>query len=201
MTLFTIGGGSCSGKSSLANQCHRLFTGQHVFALSLDQYYDDTSHLTSTQAAQTNLDVPEAIDIGMALRDIEAFHAGNVQMLPQYDFVTRKRTFCPFSSPQPAILILEGLFALHHETLNAMSNCRIFVDASLEVMRARRLARDVRTRGTSEQEIIERYDTFIRKSYHTIILPTREHAQVIVDGEASIDMQLATLSAAVNGLS
>ena len=52
-----------------------------------------------------------------------------------------------------------------------------------------------------EQEIIERYDTFIRKSYHTIILPTREHAQVIVDGEASIDMQLATLSAAVNGLS
>ena len=153
------------------------------------------------QAAQTNLDVPDAIDIGMALRDIEEFYAGNIQMLPHYDFVTRKRTFCPFSGPQPTILILEGLFALHHETLNAMSNCRIFVDASLEVMLTRRLARDVTTRGTSKQDIIERYDTFIRKSYQNIILPTREHAQVIVDGEASIDMQLATIAAIVNGSS
>ena len=198
MKLFTIGGGSCSGKSTLANQLHSLFPTQHVFVLPLDHYYDDTAHFSPQEAATTNLDVPEAIDIGMALRDVEEFYTGTIQFLPQYDFITRKRTFGPFPGPQPDILVLEGLFALHHASLNGMSDCRIFVDASQDVMRARRIARDTNTRGNTEQEIIARYNAFIHESYQNIILPTREHAQVVVDGEAPIDTQLAAISTFLN---
>jgi len=194
LKLFTIGGGSCSGKSTLANQLHSLVPGQHVFVLPLDHYYDDTAHFSPQEAAETNLDVPDAIDIGMVLRDVEEFYTGTIQFLPQYDFVTRKRTFGPFPGPQPDILILEGLFALHYASLNGMSDCRIFVDASPNVMLDRRIARDTSTRGTGEQEIIARYDAFIHDSYDTIISPTRQHANIIVDGEAPIDTQLAAVS-------
>lgn len=193
MKLFTIGGGSCSGKSTLADQLRSLVPGQHVFVLSLDRYYDDTAHFSPEEAAETNLDVPDAIDIGMVLRDVEEFYTGTIQFLPQYDFITRKRTFGPFPGPQPDILVLEGLFALHYTSLNSMSDSRIFVDASPDVMLARRIARDTSTRGNTEQEIIARYDRFIRESYKSIILPTRQHAQVIVDGESPIDSQLAAI--------
>ena len=193
MKLFTIGGGSCSGKSTLANQLHSLFPTQHVFVLPLDHYYDDTAHFSPQEAAATNLDVPGAIDIGMALRDVEEFYTGTIQFLPQYDFVTRKRTFGPFPGPQPDILILEGLFTLHYPNLNGMSDCRIFVDASSNVMLARRIARDTSTRGNTEQEIIARYNTFIHDSYDRIISPTRQHANIVVDGEAPIDTQLAAI--------
>ena len=194
MKLFTVGGGSCSGKTTLAKELHSLFPEQEVFVLPLDHYYDDTAHFSPEAAATTDLDVPDAIDIGMALRDIEEFYTGTIHFLPQYNFVTRKRTFAPFPGPQPDVLILEGLFALHYASLNSMSDCQVFVDATPEVMRARRILRDTQTRGTTEQDIIARYDTFIRKSYENIILPTREHAQVVVDGEASIKTQLAAIS-------
>ncbi len=193
MKLVTIGGGSCSGKSTLANQLHSLFPEQHVFVLPLDHYYDDTAHFSPQEAAETNLDAPGAIDIGMLLRDVEEFYTGTIQFLPQYNFITRKRTFGPFPGPQADILILEGLFALHYPSLNGMSDCRIFVDASPDAMLARRLARDTSTRGNTEQEIIARYNTFIHESYQNIILPTREHAQIIVDGEAPIDTQLVAI--------
>ena len=193
MKLFTIGGGSCSGKSTLANQLHSLVPEQYVFVLPLDHYYDDTAHFSPQEASETNLDVPGAIDIGMLLRDVEEFYTGTIQFLPQYDFITRKRTFGPFPGPQPDILILEGLFALHYAGLNGMSDGLVFVDASPDVMLTRRIARDTRTRGTSKQEIVARYDRFIRESYQNIILPTREHAQVAIDGESPIDTQLTAI--------
>lgn len=194
MTLLTIGGGSCSGKSTLANQLHSLFPDQEVFVFPLDHYYDDTSHLTPEEAAQTNLDEPAAIDIGMALRDIEECHTGTITCLPRYDFVTRKRTFGPYTGPPPDVLVLEGLFALHYPGLNELSDFRIFVDASPEIMLSRRIARDTRARRTTEQEIRARYHTFIRESYENVISPTRTHAHVIVNGESSIDDQLAIIS-------
>ena len=194
MTLLTIGGGSCSGKSTLANQLHSLFPNQEVFVFPLDHYYDDTSHLTPEEAAQTNLDEPTAIDIGMALRDIEEFHTGTITCLPRYDFVTRKRTFGPYTVPPPDVLVLEGLFALHYPGLNEMSDFRIFMDASPEIMLSRRIARDTGARRTTEQEIRARYNTFIRESYENVISPTRTRAHVIVNGESSIDDQLAIIS-------
>ena len=194
MKLFTIAGGSCSGKSTLANQLYSLFPSQHVFVLPLDHYYDDTAPFSQQEAAITNLDVPDAIDIGMVLRDVEEIYTRTIQFLPQYDFITRKRTFRPFPGQHPDILILEGLFALYYASLNTMADLQIFVETSREVMLSRRIGRDTEARGTSKQETIDRYEKFVRNSYDNIILPTREHAQIVVDGESSITTQLAEIS-------
>ncbi len=198
MKLFTIGGGSCSGKSTLATQLHSLVSGQHVFVLPLDHYYDHTAHFSPEEAADTNLDTPDAIDIGMTLRDIEEFHTGTIQFLPHYDFITRKRTFGPYTGPPPDILVLEGLFTLYYPSLNGMSDFRIFVDTPPDIMLSRRIARDTTSRGTSETAIRDRYERFIRESYDTIISPTRQHAHVIVDGESSIEAQLAGIAQALD---
>jgi len=194
----TIGGGSCSGKSTLANQLHLLFPSRHVFVLPLDHYYDDTAHFSKKKASITNLDVPDAIDIGMALRDIEEIYTGTIQFLPHYNFITRKRTFRPFQGPQPDILILEGLFALYYTSLNEIADLKIFVETSLETMLSRRITRDTSIRGTSKQETINRYEKFVHNSYNTLVLPTRKNAHVIVNGESSLNIQLANISSFLN---
>ncbi len=191
MQLITIAGGSCSGKSTLAKHIPSLFPHKTVAVLALDRYYDDTSHLTPAEAMQTNLDTPDAIDIGMALRDIEEFHTGTIKFLPQYNFVTRKRTFGPYTGLPADILVLEGLFTLHYASLNEMSDFKIFIEATSHVMLTRRIARDIQTRGTTEEDIRLRYNTFIQDSYETIISQTQQHADITIDGEMSTDNQLS----------
>ncbi|MDZ4183127.1 MAG: uridine kinase, partial [Candidatus Cloacimonadaceae bacterium] len=109
--LILIGGGTCSGKTTIARAIgKRLQSLKHVI-ISHDNYYNDLSHLTREEALQTNFDHPDAIDVEYLLYDINAMLAGSAVNVPDYDFINHSRSEGNLCVANADVIILEGIFA------------------------------------------------------------------------------------------
>lgn len=84
-------------------------------------------------------------------------------------------------------MIIEGLFALYDEAVRGLSDLRVFVDLSLDVCLARRLSRDIISRGRTAESIKAQYHRDVVPMYHLHIWPSRLHADTIVDGQRDVD--------------
>lgn len=186
MTPFLVGiaGPSCSGKTELAFWLsHR--TGAPI--LNLDHYYRALSDLPFEERARVNFDEPAALDHEEILRDARALAAGGAISAPRYDYSIHTRVEGGQLIEAAPVVILEGLFALYWAELRALYQLRIFVDAEDELCLARRLRRDVQERGRTPESVREQFDATVRPMASTHILPTREFADLIVNGAAPLD--------------
>src|SRR5690242_4898362 len=85
--LVAIVGGSCAGKSWLADQLQGIL-GKTAGRLSLDQFYRDRSHLTPARREAINFDHPRAIDWDCLEGVLRDCLAGRATSAPHYDFAT-----------------------------------------------------------------------------------------------------------------
>lgn len=184
--LVAIAGGSGAGKTYLARQISEQLTARRsarVAILSLDNYYIDLSHLSADERARTNFDEPEALDFRLLREHWDLLRQGQPATTPLYDFSAHtRRTESLFIDPGDAV-ILEGLFALHDPAIRESSDVRVFVEAPAEVCLERRIDRDVRERGRSEESVRERFASHVLPMYQRHVEPTRVHAQFIVRGD------------------
>jgi uridine kinase len=112
---------------------------------------------------------------------------------PNYDFATHSRTCEVTRIPAARFVIVEGLFALYWPEVRALLGTRVYVDTRDEVCFERRLARDTRERGRTEESVRRQYAATVRPMAELHVWPTRRYADVIVSGESP----LAQTSAAV----
>ncbi|MEK7794835.1 MAG: uridine kinase [Candidatus Hydrogenedentota bacterium] len=186
--LIAIAGGSCSGKTTLANALARALGNARV--IPLDVFYRDLAHLAPDQRAAHNFDHPDALEHGLAIETITRLVQGNDVALPHYDFTTHTRS--PRIEPiAPAEhIILEGLYALHWEAIRVLAATRVFVDLEHETCLARRIARDTTERGRTEASVRHQYEITVRPMYDTHVAPTRAHAQLIIAGDQPMSFSL-----------
>lgn len=179
--LIGIGGPSCAGKSELARRLAAVLPAQ---VLSLDRYYRDLSPLDSEERARWNFDVPEALEADEIERDLAKLAAGRAAEVPVYDFTQHVR------KPEREILapgrhlVIEGLFTLYWEPVRRLLDLKVFVGAPDEVCLGRRLERDVRERGRTEESVREQYERTVRPMAERYILPTRRYADLALEGTA-----------------
>jgi uridine kinase len=83
--------------------------------------------------------------------------------------------------PRPVVLV-EGILVLAIPALRAALDLRVFVDAPADLRLTRRLERDLSQRGRTRHGVIEQYERTVRPMHDTFVAPSREHADLLLDG-------------------
>lgn len=82
-------------------------------------------------------------------------------------------------APKPIILV-EGLFVLAQPMVKLL-DITVFLDVETDQRLLGRILRDVRERASSVEEIVDRYQRFVRPSYDVFVAPTKQNADIVVD--------------------
>jgi uridine kinase len=178
-----VAGPSCAGKSYLANH---LAEKLDAALFHLDSYYRELNHLSLVQRAHYNFDSPDALDSDLLLQQVRQLYNGETIARPVYDFTTHSRTGEILELAPKPFVIVEGLFALHWETLRKTLGTKVFVDLGEETCLERRIERDIRERGRTREGVLEQYQTTVAPMARQFVYPTRLHADIVVTGDDDI---------------
>ena len=176
-----VGGGSCSGKSTVAAWLVRHLADSKV--LRMDDYY--RSRPAGEGISEVNFDTPESLDLEMLRLHLERLRKGERIEKPNYDFRTHSRTGFEFFDPAGRV-ILDGLFALH-QSIRRKVDFGVFDACSDRERRLRRILRDSAERGRSRMSIVHQYDTMVRPMHDLHVEDTRRAADVILSNDEPWD--------------
>jgi uridine kinase len=163
--------------------------------ISIDSYYRDLIELPFEQRALSNFDSPAMIDHELLSRHLNLIAAGHPVEMPVYDFSRHARAEQTRPLRPREFVIVEGLFALYWKDIRELFGTKVFVAAEDQVCFERRLQRDVRERGRSEESVLLQYATTVRPMASSHVLPTRAHADVVTSGTDALARSAATVLA------
>ena len=154
--LVGIGGGSASGKSTLASELISLGQGD-VVVLEIDRFYHCLGDRSDKHLA--NFDEPAALDFELLVSVLEQLKSDGTTLVPKYDFTTHTRAgFERFDATR--VVIVEGILALHDARLLRGFDQSIFVDAPASIRfkdASNEIAEEVGTLSPSSDNGIRRY--------------------------------------------
>lgn len=183
--LIAIAGPSGSGKTAMAEMiASRL---DEAAVLPMDCYYYDLSPIPVRQREECNFDSPDSLDWLLLIEHISAVAAGRAIAMPQYDFGTHTRRPQRTQFQPGRYVIIDGLYALLDERVRELLTLGVFVDASPDLCLTRRLNRDIVDRDRTVGEVINRYSRFVLPMCRQHVLPTRQHAGLVVNGEGHVE--------------
>jgi uridine kinase len=191
--LVGIAGPSCAGKSALARGVARALDPGVVTRVSIDAYYRELTGLGPDERAARDFDHPDALDHALLGEQLAEIARGRAVLAPVYDFATHSRVAERRTIRPSAVVIVEGLFALHWPEIRALLRLACYVDAPHEVCLARRVERDVRRRGRSADRVRERYERSVRPMCERFVRPTRRYADLVLDGTGALDEAVRTV--------
>ncbi|MDP8254617.1 MAG: uridine kinase [Candidatus Alcyoniella australis] len=196
--IIGVGGGTGSGKTTIAKKILQRLAGASVALIPLDAYYRDQSRLPLEQRSATNYDHPNAIDVELLIEHLNALLERRPVQRPVYSYLEHTRTAKTELLEPCEVLIIEGILALADERLGQLMDVRIYVDTDDDIRFIRRLVRDVRERGRSVESVIEQYLGQVRPMHQLYVAPTRRRAHLIVpeggDNEVAIDIICSKIS-------
>lgn len=183
-----IAGCSGSGKTTLAVELARELEGKHF---PLDHYYRDLAHMPLAERLRQNFDDPELIEHALLAAHVAALARGETIERPLYDFTTYTRILGRTEQiAAGAILIVEGLFALHYAELLPLYHLRIYIDTPDELCFERRLRRDIEQRGRTAESVRLQYEATVRPAGLAFVRPSAARADLVVDGSGALDWKV-----------
>ncbi len=188
--LIGVAGPSCSGKSEVARRLSRILRAP---ILALDHYYKDLKHLPFEQRIAINFDAPDSLDSDLILEHVRRLKQGLDVEQPTYDFAHYIRAGGADTIGSAPFVILEGLFALYWPKVREQLNCRIYITADHEVCLARRVFRDVRERGRTEESVRQQYEATVRPMCDACVVPTRAFADIVLSGRDPIKQSVLSI--------
>ena len=192
--LVLIGGGTCSGKTTIAKAIGMRMKDLKTVIISHDNYYKDLSHLEPAARSKVNFDHPSSIDTAFLLSDIRQMLAGEAVNMPDYDFSTHCRIEGKTCVAYADVIILEGIFALYYPELLAMSDLKIYVDTDSDTRLARRMQRDIIDRGRNVESVLDQYLQTVKPSHEAFIEHSKKNADLIIPGDKEFDKVLYMLN-------
>lgn len=200
---FVIGvaGGTCSGKTTVAERLVDLVGTERLALIRQDAYYIDRTHQAFDERARANYDHPDAFDWELMNQQLAALLAGETIPLPVYDYADHNRSKDVVMVAPAPIVVFEGILALYDASLRDLFDLSVFVDTDPDVRLIRRLQRDVRDRGRTPDSIMNQYMTTVRPSHIQFIEPSKRYADVIIPegghNDRALDVLLARISSAI----
>jgi uridine kinase len=195
--LIGIGGPSGSGKSALAAALLEALGTASAVVVPVDAYYRDLSALPFEERCAQNFDAPEALDWGLLEGHVKALLAGESIDQPRYDFATHTRRTESHRVDPVRYVLVEGLLALHPPELRRLFGLSVYVAAPGGVCLARRIDRDAQERSRTRESVIQQYEETVAPMARAFVLPTRDLADLVVDGEGRLEESVAAVMAAV----
>jgi len=190
--LIAIAGPSGSGKTTVAR---RLAASLPATIFSLDSYYFDLAHLSLEERARANFDHPDSLDSELLSQHLHELAEGKEIVRPVYDFSTHTRSKETERVRSNEYLIVEGLFTLYWSKIREIFGTKIFVDAAHDVCLPRRQARDINERGRTVESVLTQYAQTVRPMADQFINPTKQYADIVLDGCHAIEQSAAKVLA------
>ncbi|KAJ7593148.1 armadillo/beta-catenin/plakoglobin [Mycena floridula] len=191
-----IAGGSASGKTHVARQIVKsLGSIPSIIILSQDSFYKRHSpeEIALAFNSQFDFDHPDALDMDLfssCLQDLKKCKQSNI---PVYSFGQHQRLDETQYLYGAAIILTEGIMALHDQKLRDLYDLKVFVQCDSDLMLARRIERDVKERGRDVQGILDQYLRYVKPAYDNFVRPTAKYADIIVPGSNnSVAIELIT---------
>jgi uridine kinase len=183
--MIGIAGCSGSGKTTLARE---LATQLEATLFPLDLYYRDLSQFPMDSRHKRNFDHPDSLESELIVEHVRALAEGRTIQRPVYDFKTHSRVAGAFEAVAPGrAVIVEGILALHYAELVDCYYSSVYVDAPHEVCLVRRIHRDMRERGRTEDSVREQFHATARPMAELYVLPSSARASVTVEGTDALD--------------
>ncbi|HEU4634608.1 MAG TPA: uridine kinase [Edaphobacter sp.] len=183
--ILGVAGCSGSGKTTLARE---LTTQLAATLLPLDFYYRCLSHLPEEERSFQNFDHPDSIEHALLVEHVETLAKWQPIERPIYDFTTHTRVAARTETVFPApVLIVEGILALHYPGLRTLYDFSIYVNAPNQICLNRRIYRDMRERGRTEESVRTQFEATARPMADLYVIPSAQHASITVEGTDALD--------------
>ncbi|NUQ29423.1 MAG: uridine kinase [Acidobacteriaceae bacterium] len=189
--VIAIAGCSGSGKTTLARE---LCTQLEATLFALDLYYLDLSHLPFEARDKTNFDHPDSLESELLIEHVRLLADGKPIRRPIYDFKTHSRVPNQFDPVTPTrVVIVEGILALHYPELLPLYSFSVYVDAPNQICLNRRIYRDMRERGRTEQSVRDQFEATARPMAEMYVVPSQLNANMTVKGTEALDWSVESI--------
>lgn len=178
--IIGIGGGTGSGKTTVAKEVRKHFPGESVIILHHDSYYLDRSDLPMVDRDNINYDHPDSFDTKLLIEHLRDLRSGQAIEQPLYDFDTHTRRADTQTVRPARIVLLEGILVLASSILRELMDIKLYVDTDADERFIRRLKRDIVERGRDVDHVIEQYLRTVRPMHLQFVEPSKRYADVII---------------------
>jgi len=178
--IIGIGGGSGSGKTTVALKVRDRFPRKTVEIIHHDSYYLDRPDLSSQERHRINYDHPAAFETSLLVQHLAMLRAGKPIDIPVYDFTTQRRSDQVEQILPADILFVEGILVLESPELRGQMDIRLYVDVEDDERFIRRLQRDITERGRDMTSVIRQYRETVKPMHLQFVEPSKRYAQLII---------------------
>ena len=180
-----IAGCSGSGKTTLARELASML---EATLFPLDFYYRDLSQFPLDARHKQNFDHPDSLESELFIDHIRDLKRGRAIERPLYDFKTHSRVDGAHDLIEPqGFVVVEGIMALHWTELCELYDFSVYVDAPDDLCLTRRIHRDKRERGRTEESVREQYAAAVKPMADLYVIPSQTRASMIVSGTDALD--------------
>ncbi len=200
LRLVIIAGPSSSGKTTTAIKVGERLSarGVRLKTLNLDHYFFDLETHPRDEFGDYDYETPQALDIPLINRHLQALLNGEGVRMPHYDFKTGRRTLNvhPVRLRAREVLLLDSLHGLHEDmtrSVPAEAKFKLYIEALGQFRAAdgtfmrwadnrllRRMNRDKDSRNLQPMETLTHWH-YVRRSELRDIIPFIRHADGIVN--------------------
>jgi uridine kinase len=191
--LVGVAGGSGSGKTTLVRALRDRLPSGSVCLVSQDDYYRTIEHQAKDANGRVNFDLPGGIDLDLLADDLRSLASGEPIYRKEYTF-NQPGVQPHWMEVRPApVILVEGLFVLHHKPVRELFDLKVFVEASEQVQLDRRLERDAAERGYGPEDVRYQWDNHVMPAYRDYLLPYRSLCDLHVINELRFDKAVSVL--------
>ncbi|HLE39340.1 MAG TPA: uridine kinase [Acidimicrobiia bacterium] len=178
--IIGIGGGSGSGKTTIAHSIVNAIGAGSVALIQQDAYYRDQTDLPLEERAKVNYDHPDSMESELLVEHLESLLAGRAVDRPVYDFTVHNRsTETVRVEPRP-VVIVEGILVLSEPALRALMSLKVYVDTDADLRIARRWERDIKERGRTFDSVRDQYLHTVRPMHLQFVEPSKRYADIVI---------------------
>ena len=116
------------------------------------------------------------------IEQIAALKHGAEVDCPVYDFTQHTRSSETVHIESRPIIIIDGILIFSEPRLREIMDMKIYVECDADERILRRVRRDTRERGRGIDDIIEQYLATVKPMHNAHVEPTKQHADIIVNG-------------------
>jgi uridine kinase len=196
--IIGVAGGSASGKTSFLRDLIKLLPEGSLSIISQDNYYFPKEMQYVDENGEINFDLPTSIDREQFHQDLVNLSKGQSITKKEYTFNNKSKEPELITIHPAPIIILEGLFIFYFKEIREMLDLRVFLDVREDIKLSRRIKRDAKERGYSEEVVRYQWDNHVIPSYKAYLRPFRDDANIIITNNFTYDKGLRVFADHLN---
>ncbi|MBT6180063.1 MAG: uridine kinase [Deltaproteobacteria bacterium] len=180
-----IAGGSGAGKTTFSTKIRQALGTDTCGFISQDNYYIDQSAHFVEDGGAVNFDDPAALEFTLLEAHLGSLCAGSSVEIPSYDFASHTRAPQTFLMEPSPIILVDGTLILSKPAAISFFDIRIFIDIAEDIRFERRLRRDTRERGRTEDGVRAQWASQVKPMHDQYVQPCAELADYVITDDVS----------------